>query len=79
MTEPSDPDVLALLRTAQDARIGRDRWRAVGPVLTQLVDRGVSFQTIEEMTGISSGTAHHHVKLTRKSRTPDRQSSEEES
>jgi uncharacterized protein YerC len=61
MCEPMPDNALDLLNRAREAREGRDRWRAVGPVLAALVDQGISYELIESMTGIASATAHRLV------------------
>lgn len=61
----SASNALDLLNSAREAREGRDRWRAVGPTLVALVDQGISYSLIEQLTGISEGTAHRIVQRCR--------------
>jgi uncharacterized protein YerC len=61
----SPSNALDLLNLAREAREGRDRWRAVGPTLVELVDQGISYSLIEQLTGISEATAHRIVRQCR--------------
>jgi hypothetical protein len=61
---PDEPvDVEQMLRTAREAREGRDRWRAVGPVLAALRAAGVTLARIEAETGIRESTASRLINL----------------
>lgn len=56
-----------LIREAQEARRGRDRWRTVGSTLTRIrAEFGMSTREIARQTGISLTTV---VRLSRTSRT----------
>lgn len=64
-----DVDVDALLAQAKAAAEGRELWRKSGPVFAALIDAGVGYERIRELTGISSATAARKAGRARRERS----------